>query len=112
MLVARARISDRTLEPTDNTNLYVTLYNTSCFATAKDVKARVKLQGPSLDGIQLIPDDRSFGDIPPGKKVTKEFNINTERAGVGLYAALLDLEYEAAYKDSECDRITFCVGRD
>lgn len=109
MLVAKAKITDRQLEPTDNTNLVVTIFNSSPFATAKNVKATLALGIGTSPGIQLVPDDRDFGTIPPNGRSTKEFNINTERAKAGRYKVLFNLKYDYDVPTHECEEEEFVV---
>lgn len=112
MLVAKAKITDRQLEPTDNTDLIVTVYNSSPVATAKNVKATASLGNCGVDGVQLVPDDRDFGTIAPKGRSTREFNINTERAKVGKYKVLFNLRYDYDVPSHECEQEEFVVVED
>ena len=112
MLVAKAKITDRQLEPTDNTNLIVTIYNSSPVATAKNVKATASLGNGCVDGMQLVPDDRDFGTIPPNGRSTREFNINTERAKAGNYKVQFNLKYAYDVPPHECEQEEFVVVED
>ena len=76
-------VGEKRLEPTDVARFDVTLRNNHQTATARGVRVTAILKGGNKPGIEFLPDDRWFGDIPPCKDVTREFVINTERADVG-----------------------------
>jgi hypothetical protein len=81
-------------------------------ATASNVKATASLGNGFANGMQLVPDDRDFGTIPPQGRVTREFNINTERAKVGKYKVLFSLKYDYNVASHECEEEEFCVVED
>ncbi len=109
MLVAKARISDRQLEPTDNSSLVVTVHNTNPVATAKAVKVSAALEGGPFPGIKLSPLDQDFGTIPPLGQVMREFNVNTERADQRKYQIKFNLKYDSSVPAHECDQEEFVV---
>jgi hypothetical protein len=112
MLVAKAKLTDRQLEPTDNTKLIVTVFNASPIATARNVKATAALANASVEGLQLVPDDRDFGTIEPNGRSTREFSVATERAKVGKHKVLLNLRYDYSVPSHECEQEEFDVVED
>jgi hypothetical protein len=109
MLVAKARITDRQLEPTDNSSVIVTVHNTNPVATAKSVKVSAGLDGGPFPGIRLSPPDQDFGTIPPLGEAKREFNVNTERADQRKYQIRFNLMYESSVPAHECDQEEFAV---
>ena len=109
MLVAKARITDRQLEPTDNSSLIVTVHNTNPVATAKAVKVSAALEGGPHTGVKLTPADQDFGTIPPLGQAKREFNVNTERADQRKYQVRFNLMYDSSVPAHECDQEEFVV---
>ena len=109
MLTAKTKITDCRLEPSDDTKMLVTVHNSSPVATAKNVSAVAKVGGTCLNGIDLSPNDRTFGTIPPRGSVTKEFVLKTERASVAKYTVVFDLKYDYEVPTHECERAEFVV---
>jgi hypothetical protein len=109
MLVAKARIADRQLEPTDNSSVVVTVHNTNPAATAQAVKVSASLEGGPLPGIKLTPQEQEFGTIPPLGQAKREFNLNTERAEQRKYQIKFNLMYDSSVPTHECDQEEFVV---
>jgi hypothetical protein len=109
MLAAKARITDRQLEPSDNSNLIVTVHNTSPVASASGVEVSARLDGGPFPGIKLTPPDQDFGTIPPLGHSSREFSINTERAAPRKYQIQFILKYESSVPSHECDVEEFTV---
>jgi hypothetical protein len=115
MLVATAEMSDIRLEPTDETDYIITIENKSRLFTAEHVSAQISIapeRAGSLDGVDFIPDDRSFGTIPPSGSESREFKITTERACKGSYRVSIRLKYRAFVDESNCLITDFCVSKD
>ena len=112
MLVAKAKITDCQLEPTDKTKLIVTVQNSSPVATANNVEAVASLQCGGAKGIQLSPKSRTFGSIPPKGKATQEFEICTNEANPNKYKVLFNMKYKYEVPTHECDSEEFVVVED
>jgi hypothetical protein len=105
-------VQSKGFEPTDETELFITIQNTDPKATAKNVRATVAIKDGNGKGVALRPNDRDFGTIPPCDEVTKEFCIVTERAGVGEYGIQVQLSYDYSFPTSECETAKFVVQPD
>ena len=113
MLSATATISDKHLEPTDSTRLTVTISNNDSTATAENVQATICLKGGDQPGLELLPDDRSFGDIGPCESVSKEFAIITERATPETeHDVNVVLSFNVSHQIDELETVSFRVDRD
>ncbi|QDU62041.1 hypothetical protein Pan216_29070 [Planctomycetes bacterium Pan216] len=112
ILEATATMVDKKLEPTDHTTYLVTVKNKSCRFTANNVAATVTLKGGGVDGLTLTPDDRYFGNISPGRSVTKEFSINTERVTPGDYELCSHFNFTASFDKCEGEKTGFVVEED
>lgn len=105
-------VNEKQLEPTDVARFDVTLRNNHETATARGVRVTAILKGGNAPGIEFLPDDRWFGDIPPCKEATREFVINTERANVGPHDVLLTLHYDYDIPSEQCATLRFTVTDD
>ena len=113
MITAKSKITDCVLEPTDQTKFLVTLCNTHSQATARNVQACVSMKGGNPEGVELLPDDRCFGEIAPGHSVTKEFVIDTQRAKpCKRHDVQISLTYDYAMPAHECELVSFQIGKD
>lgn len=113
MLSTTARISDRQLEPTDSTRLTVTVTNDDPKVSAKNVQATICLKGGDQPGLELLPDDRTFGNIGPCKSVSKEFAIIAERAEPDKdHEVAVMLSFEASHAIEELEKVCFHVVND
>lgn len=110
MLSATATISDKHLEPTDSTRLTVTVTNNDAHSSAENVQATICLKGGDQPGLELLPDDRTFGTIAPCQSVTKEFAIITERAEAEKdHDVAVMLQFEVSHSIEELETISFRV---
>ena len=113
MLTTTSKITDCVLEPTDETKLLVTLTNSHSKATAKNVKANVRFRCGVPRGVVLRPSSNCFGDIPPKQSVTKEFHVGTKNAQPSKkHDVSVTLSYDYVVKASECEQVSFTVGKD
>tara|TARA_R110002095_G_scaffold149083_1_gene128865 strand:+ start:563 stop:922 length:360 start_codon:yes stop_codon:yes gene_type:complete len=109
ILTATASMTDCKLEPDDDTKYIVTIRNKSNCVTAKNVTAHIHLADGPTPGIEIVPDDRSFGDIGPGEKVQKEIMILTRRADTKKYKICYHVHFEASYEKCEGEVTEFEV---
>tara|TARA_R110002111_G_scaffold1157_1_gene8159 strand:+ start:18530 stop:18892 length:363 start_codon:yes stop_codon:yes gene_type:complete len=113
ILTATASMTDCKLEPDDDTKYIVTIRNKSNCVTAKNVTAQIHLADGPVPGIEIIPDDRSFGDIGPGEKVQKEIMIMTKRAPANSkHKICYHVHFEASYEQCEGEVTEFVIGDD
>ena len=109
MLTVKAKITDRQLEPDDETKFIVTVHNGSPVATANDVIVSARLTNGACKGVGFRPEKLTFGEIPPRGRVTKEFQINTRNARPQNYLVKFDLKYDSSTPTHECDEEGFVV---
>lgn len=113
ILTATATMTDCKLEPDDDTKYLVTIRNKSSFVTAKNVTAHIHLANGPAPGIEIVPNDRWFGDIEPGEKVEKEIMILTKRAEAPKkHQICYHLRFDASYNKCEGEVTEFEVKRD
>ena len=113
VIAASARlVNEKQLEPTDFARFNVTLQNTLKMGVAKNVRVTSVLKGGGKPGVEFLPDDRWFGDIPAGCEETREFAISTERAAPGQHEVLLVLHYSLEFADEQCATLSFGVSQD
>ncbi|QDU11898.1 hypothetical protein V202x_53230 [Gimesia aquarii] len=113
ILTATASMTDCTLEPDDDTKYIVTIRNRSECVTAKNVIATIGLVGGHVPGIEVVPDDRWFGDIPPGGKAQREIVILTKRApACSKQKICYHVHFEASYQQCEGEVTEFEIGCD
>ena len=109
MLNVKAKITDRQLEPDDETKFVVTAFNSSPVATAKDVQVTPRLAAPGCSGVELRPNSLNFGTIAPNERSTKEFQLKTRKAAAQDYKVKFDLKFESSTPTHECDEEGFKV---
>lgn len=109
MLTVKAKITDRQLEPDDDTKFVVTAHNSSPVATAKDVVVTPRLDGGARSGVTLDPRCLTFGTIAPGGRATQEFSLTTKKASPRDYKVKFDLKFETSTPTHECDEEGFRV---
>jgi len=109
MLTVKSKITDRQLEPDDETKFVVTVFNSSPIATAKAVKVSGRLDGPACKGVEMRPGELDFGTIAPDSRVTKEFLLQTKGADARNYNVKFDLKFDSSTPTHECDEEEFKV---